>query len=118
VGRHVLRIGRRGGRVRPSTGYAVLRILADTRAIRRSLRRHGHPFAVPADPAWQRALDRIWLHALQRERAALEPAFLSLFTNASVDQVLRFLDGEARPGDVLAVVRALPPRPFLRALLG
>jgi lycopene beta-cyclase len=118
VGRHVLRIGRRGGRVRPSTGYAVLRILADTRAIGRSLRRHGHPFAVPADPAWQRALDRIWLHALQRERAALEPAFLSLFTNASVDQVLRFLDGEARPGDVVAVVRALPPRPFLRALLG
>jgi lycopene beta-cyclase len=117
VGRHVLRIGQRGGRVRPSTGYAVLRILADTRAIARSLRRHGHPFAVPPDPPWQRGLDRIWLHALQRERAALEPAFLSLFMNASVDQVLRFLDGEARASDVLAVVRALPPRPFVRALL-
>lgn len=116
-GRRVLAIGRRGGRVRPSTGYAVLRILADARAIRRSLDRHGHPFAVPPDPAWQRTLDRIWLAALRQERASLEPAFLSLFARASVDSVLRFLDGDARPSDVLAVVRALPPRPFVRALL-
>jgi lycopene beta-cyclase len=115
--RRVLAIGRRGGRVRPSTGYAVLRILADTAAIQASLDRHGHPFDIPPDPRSQRTLDRIWLRALEREQAALEPAFLSLFARASVDSVLRFLDGEARPRDVVAVVRALPPRPFLRALV-
>jgi lycopene beta-cyclase len=116
LGRRILAIGRRGGRVRPSTGYALQRILADTRAIGRSLDDHDHPFAIPADPPWQRLLDRVWLHALARERAALEPAFLALFTRTTVDEVLRFLDGQARPGDALAVVRALPPRPFLRAL--
>jgi len=117
TGPRVLAIGRRGGRVRASTGYAVLRILADTAAIQCSLDRHGHPFDIPADPGWQRRLDRIWLRALRRERAELEPAFLSLFTRASVDAVLRFLDGEARARDVLEVIGALPPRPFLRALL-
>lgn len=116
-GHRVLAIGARGGRVRPSTGYAVTRILADTAAIRRSLDLYGHPFAVPPDPRWQRALDRIWLKALARERADLEPAFLSLFSGAPVEAILRFLDGDAGPRDVLDVVRALPPKPFLRALV-
>jgi len=117
LGRRVLAIGARGGRVRPSTGYALPGILADSVAIRRSLDERGHPFALPPDPAWQRVLDRIWLHALAREGARLEPAFVSLFTGAPADRVLRFLDGDARPRDVAAVVRALPPGPFLRALL-
>jgi lycopene beta-cyclase len=115
LGRRVLAIGQRGGRARPSTGYAVTRILADTAAIVASLDRHGHPMAVPPDPRWQRALDTIWLRALIRERAALEPAFLALFTRAPVDRVLRFLDGGAGPRDIASVVRALPPGPFLRA---
>jgi len=118
LGRRVLAIGRRGGRVRPSTGYALQRIAADAAAVSRSLDEHGHPFAVPPDPPWQRALDRVWLRALARERAGFEPALLSLFTGAPVDSVLRFLDGDARPRDVAAVVRALPPAPFLRALAG
>jgi lycopene beta-cyclase len=115
IGHRVLAIGRRGGRARPSTGYAVTRILSDTAAISASLDRHGHPMAVPPDPCWQRSLDAIWLRALARERAALEPAFLALFTRAPVDRVLRFLDGGAGPLDIASVVRALPPGPFLRA---
>lgn len=116
-GRRTLVIGNRGGRVRPSTGYAVTRILDDTSAIVRSLQRHGHPFDIAPDPRWQRALDTIWLRALQRERAGLEPAFLSLFAKAPIDCVLRFLDGSVGARDLAAVVRALPPAPFLRAAL-
>jgi lycopene beta-cyclase len=115
LGRRVLAIGRRGGRARPSTGYAVSRILADTAAIAASVDRHGHPMAVPPDPRWQRALDAIWMRALVRERAGLEPAFLALFAQAPIDRVLRFLDGGAGPRDVASVIRALPPGPFLRA---
>jgi lycopene beta-cyclase len=70
---------------------------------------------VPPDPRWQRALDAIWLRALVREQAALEPAFLALFAQAPIDRVLRFLDGGAGPRDIASVVRALPPGPFLRA---
>jgi lycopene beta-cyclase len=117
LGPRVLAIGRRGGRVRPSTGYAVTRVLSDSVAIRRSLDRYGHPFALPRDPHWQGVLDAIWLKALRRERAALEPAFVSLFTRAPVGSVLRFLDGHASLSDVRSVVRALPPAPFVRAAL-
>jgi lycopene beta-cyclase len=117
IGRHVLAIGRRGGRVRPSTGYAATRILRDAARIRRSLDKHRHPFDIPPDPWRLRMLDRVWLRALSREGAGLEPAFLRLFTHAPADGVLRFLDGHPRPADVRAVVGALPPRPFLRALV-
>ena len=117
-GRHVLVIGRRGGRVRPSTGYAVSRVLDDTDAIVGSLARHGDPFDIPPDPRWQQRLDTIWLRALTQQRAGLEPAFLALFARAGIESVLRFLDGEARPRDVAAVVRSLPPGPFVRAALG
>lgn len=114
-GRRVLAIGRRGGRVRPSTGYALMRILADSQAIVASLRRHGHPFAVPPDPWSDRVLDAVWLRALARERASLEPAFHALFAKVRVGSVLRFLDGCAGPADVARVVAALPPGPFVRA---
>lgn len=117
LGRRVLAIGQRGGRVRPSTGYAVRRILADTDAIRRSLIQHGHPFALPADPRWQRPLDAIWLRALSHEGADLQAAFASLVTRAPIDTVLRFLDGDASTRDLATVIGSLPPRPFIRALL-
>jgi lycopene beta-cyclase len=114
-GRRILAIGGRGGRVRPSTGYAVTRILADTEAIAVSLDRRGHPFAIPADPLRDRVLDVIWLHALARQRAALEPAFLALFSGVPIDSVLRFLDGGAGVRDLARVVAALPPGPFVKS---
>ena len=116
-GRHILAIGRRGGRVRASTGYAATRILADTEHVLHSLQKRGHPFAVPPDPWWQAILDRIWLRAMTREGAEFQEAFVSLFTRAPVDSVVRFLNGHAGPSDVAAVITALPPLPFLRASL-
>src|SRR5690606_2249554 len=47
VGASVLRIGIAGGRLKPSSGYAFTRILADNQAIIASLRTHDHPFALP-----------------------------------------------------------------------
>jgi len=69
------------------------------------------------DPAWQPVLDGIWLRALCREGARLDDAFLSLLTTAPIDAVLRFLDKDVGTRDLVEVVRALPPRPFVRALL-
>ena len=47
LGRRVLSIGTRGGRVKPSTGYAFSRIQRDTQAIVSSLVGQDHPFAIP-----------------------------------------------------------------------
>jgi lycopene beta-cyclase len=115
LGRRVMAIGLRGGRARPSTGYAVSRVLADSAAIAASLQGRGHPFDVPKDPWSQRALDAVWLRALAAERANLEPAFLALFSGVPVDSVWRLLDGTPTPGDLARIVRALPKWPFVRA---
>ena len=115
AGRRILDIGVRGGRVRPSTGYALARILADSRAIAGSLHRHGHPFAIRGDPYRDQILDSIWLQALAQQRADLEPAFLALFAHAPITSVLRFLDGRASPLDTARVVAALPRKPFLKS---
>lgn len=114
-GRHVLAIGARGGRVRPSTGYALTRIAADSRAIGASLRAHGHPFAIPGDPRRDRVLDAIWLHALAEQGAGMADAFVTVFQEVPADAVLRFLDGRARPADLARVVAVLPKGPFLAA---
>jgi len=115
LGARVLAIGGLGGRVRASTGYAVTRILSDSDAIVASLRSRGHPFAIPADPRRDQALDAIWLHALATHRAALEPAMLALFAEVPTGSLLRFLDGGSSPRDLVRVVGALPRRPFLRS---
>jgi len=117
LGRRVLAIGVHGGRVRPSTGYAVTRIIADSDAIAASVQQHRHPFDLPPDPCWMRRLDDIWLRAVASEGAGLAPAFVELFTGAPVTSVLRFLEGSAHPTDLLRVVGALSPGPFVRAAL-
>lgn len=115
-GRRILAIGVRGGRVRPATGYAVTRILADTEAIAASLRRHGHPFAIPSDSSRDRVLDAIWLHALARDQVDLEPAFVALFDGVPADTILRFLDGGATARDLAKVIGALPPGHFMKSV--
>jgi lycopene beta-cyclase len=43
-GKHILNIGTKGGRVKPSSGFAFWRIQEDTHAIIQSLIRYNHPF--------------------------------------------------------------------------
>lgn len=116
-GRRTLAIGCRGGRARPSTGYAVTRILRDSAAIASSLERLGHPFDIPSDPNWQIRLDTIWMRALAREGSSMDAAFVALFEKVPIGTLLRFLDGDATRRDALRVATSLPPGPFLRAMV-
>jgi lycopene beta-cyclase len=50
-GNRVLAVGIAGGRLKPSTGYGIGRMLRDAAAIADSLRRQGHPFELPPDGA-------------------------------------------------------------------
>lgn len=117
AGRRILRIGRRAGLVRASTGYAVSRIASDTEEIAASVARHGHPFALPRRSVVEHALDRVWLEALLERRGGMAVAFERLFTDVPGPRLFRFLTGTAGPLDVLALGRSLPLRPFLGAAL-
>ena len=114
---HVLNIGTKGGRVKPSTGYAFSRIQQDALAIVSSLERHGHPFALPATPARYRLYDSILLQIMYRHGKLMKPIFLRLFERNPIRRIFRFLDESASPFEDLALISSLPPIPFLRALL-
>ncbi|MEW6094546.1 MAG: lycopene cyclase family protein, partial [Chloroflexota bacterium] len=64
LGKRILSIGGRGGRVKPSTGYAFSRIQRDSERIVASLGRHGHPFAIPPDDLRFRLHDALMLEIL------------------------------------------------------
>lgn len=115
TGRRICTIGARGGRLKPSSGYALTRIEADSAAIVRSLTRHGHPFRTPRDRWAYRSLDAIFLWVLAREPAYAPAMFAALMRRP--DGTLRFLDERARLIDIVRLLIALPTLVFLRAAL-
>ncbi len=117
AGQRVMNIGIRGGRVKPSTGYAFLRVQRDSAAIVQSLLERGHPFGVPRDSAWYRLHDSIMLEVMARNGGRMARIFTDLFKNNPIERVFRFLDEAGAIHDDLRLLASLPPWPFLRALL-
>lgn len=115
-GERVRRIGIAAGRLKSSTGYALVRILDDSAAIVSSLERHGHPFAPPADSRWFRWLDAIFLEIWDADPGAIPAIFAALFRRNPADRVLRFLDERASLSEVLRLGMSLPKAPFVRAI--
>lgn len=108
VGDHVLRVGIAGGRLKPSSGYAFTRILADNQAILASLRERGHPFALPRERARFRCLDGVLLELLV-ERPTLGPQlFEGLFRECSTDTLFALLDERASLAQIIEVMLAMP----------
>lgn len=107
-------IGAPAGMVKASTGYGYERIQRHSAAVARSLVTCGHPFDVPARPAWYRHLDGVLLETLRREPAAVLDAFVRMFARNPADRVLAFLDEDTSLREELALVRTLRPAPFLR----
>ena len=116
AGQRVMTIGTLGGRVKPTSGYAFLRIQRDSAAIVQSLLRVGHPFDVPEDPGLYRLLDSLMLQVMYRHGEELKPIFTSLIKNNPLDRVFRFLDETASPWDTLMLMASLPSWRFLQAL--
>ncbi len=114
-GRHLLSIGTKGGRVKPSTGYSFLRSQVDSEAIARSLLEVGHPFNIPKDSWLYHYLDTIMLQLMYRRGGQMKQIFTDLFKNNPTSRLLRFLDETASLPEVLRVLGSVPPRPFLQA---
>jgi lycopene beta-cyclase len=62
-------------------------------------------------------MDALFLNVIRRRPALAPQLFLQLFRHAPADRLERFLAGSTASTDRLAVIAALPPRPFLRELL-
>jgi lycopene beta-cyclase len=117
VGQRVMTIGTKGGRVKPTTGYAFVRIQRDTAAIIASLVDHGHPFDVPADSQRYRLLDAVMLELMDHYGEALKPIFATMFERNPIQRILRFLDEEGSPVENLQLIATLPPWQFIQAAI-
>lgn len=117
LGAHVLTIGTRAGQVKPSTGYAFMRIQQDSAAIVQSLMQHGHPFEVATSPRHYQLLDSLLLRIMQKYGERIKPIFTALFERNPIERIFRFLDEAATPGEILALTTSLPIRMFLQTLV-
>ena len=110
--------GTTAGAVRASSGYAFSRIQAASERMASAWQRTGYPDpAAVHGSAFLDWMDRVFLRAMTDQPERVPEYFARLFQRVAPDALVRFLESEPRPADILQVMRALPPRPFLRAAL-
>jgi lycopene beta-cyclase len=116
-GQHVMTIGKTGGRVKPSTGYAFSRIQQDSAAIVDSLLRTGHPFQVTPSPLRYRFFDAVLLHSMSSHKEQRTPLLKAILMRQPIERMLRFLDEIGSHRENLLMVPALPPLLTIQMLL-
>jgi lycopene beta-cyclase len=116
LGGRVMSIGMEGGRIKPSTGFAFVRVQSDSAAIVQSLLEHNQPFDVPEDSARYRLYDSMLLDIMEREPERIQSIFAALFKRNSIEHVLSFLDERASLAQNVHMFANLPQAPFLQAL--
>ncbi len=121
-------LGRGGGTLRPSTGYAFLDTVAHAKRLADSLRAvlseggvgaarsHWQPqaFTRPVTDHW---MDAVFLNALGQDWLQAPEYFMQLFERVGADGVVAFLSGGASLAQRVAIMRALPVAPFASAAL-
>ena len=117
TGRHIMTIGTQGGRVKPSTGYAFLRMQQDAGAIVRSLLDEGNPFSVPVSPRRYRFFDSVMLEIMTRHSERIELILTAMFKRNPTERIFRFLDEVASPWENFLMMPSLPPQLLLQSLL-
>ena len=110
--------GTAAGAVRASSGYAFSRIQAASERMATAWQRTGRPDQSAVHSSrlldW---MDRVFLRATTNQPERLPEYFVRLFQRVPPEALVRFLESEPRPADILQVMRALPIGPFLRAAL-
>jgi lycopene beta-cyclase len=115
LGRRVLSIGIPGGMIKPTTGYAFLRIQKDSKSILESLQSRGHPFHIPPSPRGFRLCDSMLLEIQARHPERMADLYARLFAANSIRRIFRFLDEEATPAECLRIMNSMPRGLFLKA---
>lgn len=116
--KRIIAWGTAAGAVRASSGYAFSRIQAASERMTDAWQRTGRPD--PEAVHGSRLLDwmdRVFLRSMTDQPERVPEYFIRLFQRVSPDALVRFLESEPRAADILRVMRALPPGPFLRAAL-
>lgn len=116
AGRSVFRIGTAGGATRPSTGYTFAAVQRQARAVAAAYHAGRVPQPPPAHSARARAMDAVLLRGLDSGRVDGAAFFEGLFRRVPMERLLRFLDGDTRPYEDIAIGLRTPVGPMLRTV--
>ncbi|MGI4871399.1 MAG: lycopene cyclase family protein [Janthinobacterium lividum] len=117
VGARIINLGTRGGRAKPSTGYAFRRIQAQSARLVAALAATGRPPQNPTGDQWQfRLFDTLLLDIMQRRGETTRDIFQQLFERNPVARIFRFLDEKTSWADNLRVMNSVSAGPFLRSI--
>jgi lycopene beta-cyclase len=110
-----IRVGLGAGAARPSTGYAFQRIQFWAAACARGLS-EGHQLSGHFQDSWLlRTMDNIFLRVIKDRPERAPQLFFDLFKKTDSGSLIRFLSDGGSLREALAIIRALPPLPFLQA---
>ncbi len=114
---HIINLGTRAGRAKPSTGYAFRRIQAQSARLTAALAATGQPPADVTGDRWQfHFFDTLLLDIMQRRGELTRDLFAQLFARNPVTRVLRFLDEKTNWADNLRIMNSVSAGPFLRSI--
>lgn len=105
-----------GGHMRSATGYAFASVQRWAQVVATALL-EGQPW-----PAYQpiksryRLMDKIFLRVLAKHMDIAPALFMTLLEQTDSVQFTRFMTERASYRDLLAIIKAMPKRPFLNAL--
>ena len=117
VGRHIINLGTRAGRAKPSTGYAFKRIQAHSARLVAALASTGRPPQNLTGDQWQfRLFDTLLLDIMQRQGQQTRAIFAELFSRNSPERLFDFLDERTSGWENLQVMNSVTPGPFLRSI--
>jgi lycopene beta-cyclase len=116
-GAHIINLGTRSGRAKPSTGYAFKRIQQHSARLVAALAETGHPPTDATGDKWQfRLFDTLLLDIMQRRGESTRDIFRQLFERNPVERIFRFLDETTSWADNLRVMNSVSPGPFMRSI--
>jgi lycopene beta-cyclase len=114
---HILHLGTRAGRSKPSTGYTFARVQRHSARLVAALAETGHPPADATGDKWQfRLFDTLLLDIMQRQGESTRDIFQQLFERNPVQRIFRFLDEETSWADNLLIMNSVSPGPFMRSI--
>ncbi|MEL7020908.1 MAG: lycopene cyclase family protein, partial [Bacteroidota bacterium] len=116
--KRIINIGTTGGLVKPSSGYAFVRIQEHASAIVQALQKGHAPLLTPN---WYRQrfrfYDAILLNVILQDRLTAKTVFTELFKHNSVASIFNFLNEKNKNFSEFSLMWTLPKLPFIQALL-
>ena len=117
AGQHIVNLGTRGGRAKPSTGYAFKRIQQHSARLVAALAATGQLPADTTGDKWQFQLfDTLLLDIMKRRGESTRDIFRQLFERNPVERIFRFLDEQTSWADNLRVMNSVSAGPFMRSI--